>query len=86
MNAITTREAVKDLDAFVHAVINDIEPTIVIAQDGSKVVVLPIAEYNSLNETDFLLSNQNNAAKLRRALEQVEQGKLVSKSLAELDL
>ena len=86
MNAITTQEAAKDLDALVRSVIQNIEPTIVIAQDGSKVVVLSIEEYNALNETDYLLSNPQNAAKLHRALEQVQSGKVVSKTLNDLDL
>jgi antitoxin YefM len=86
MNAITTQEAVKDLEALVHSVIQGIEPTIVIAKDGSKVVVMPMEEYNSLSETDYLLSNQKTATKLRQALEQVASNQVVSKTLAELDL
>lgn len=86
MNAITTQEAAKDLDGLVRSVIQNIEPTIVIAQDGSKVVVLSIDEYNALNETDYLLSNPKNAAKLHRALEQVQSGNVVSKTFHDLDL
>ncbi len=86
MNAITTQEAVKDLEALVRSVIQGIEPTIVIAKDGSKVVVMPMEEYNSLSETDYLLSNQKTATKLRQALEQVASNQVVSKTLAELDL
>ncbi len=86
MNAITTQEAGKDLEALVHSVIQSIEPTIIIAQDGSKVVVMPIEEYNSLSETDYLFSNTKTTAKLRRALEQVQNNQVVSKTLAELDL
>lgn len=86
MNAITTQEAGKDLEALVHSIIQSIEPTIMIAQDGSKVVVMPIEEYNSLSETDYLISNPKTAYKLRQALEQVQNNQVVSKTLAELDL
>lgn len=86
MNAITTQEAGKDLEALVHSVIQGIEPTIMIAKDGSKVVLMPIEEYNSLSETDYLLSNPKTAHKLRQALEQVQNNQVVSKTLAELDL
>ena len=45
-------------------------------QDDDAVVVMSLAEYNSLKETEYLLSSRANAKHLMDSIEQMEAGKL----------
>ena len=47
MNAVTLKEAKRNLEQLVEQVIADAEPTIVVTDRGEQVVFLPLDEYNS---------------------------------------
>jgi antitoxin YefM len=57
MNAVTLKEAKRNLEQLVEQVIADAEPTIVVADSGEQVVIIPLDEYNSWKETLYLLGN-----------------------------
>lgn len=44
---------------------------------GKSVVVLSLDDYNTLNETSYLLSSDVNAARLRASIQQASEGKLI---------
>jgi PHD/YefM family antitoxin component YafN of YafNO toxin-antitoxin module len=46
--------------------------------------VLTLKDYNSLEETLYLLSSKANAEKLRLGIKQLKEGKVVKKSLKDL--
>ncbi|MBI3576071.1 MAG: type II toxin-antitoxin system prevent-host-death family antitoxin [Gammaproteobacteria bacterium] len=50
----------------------DREPVVITRRKGAPAVLLALAEYESLEETAYLLRNPANAAHLRRGLAQVE--------------
>lgn len=50
MNAVTLKDAKLNLERLVEQVIADAEPTIVVADSGDQVVLLPLDEYNSWTE------------------------------------
>jgi antitoxin YefM len=77
MNAVTINEAQKDLELLIERVISDVEPTIVCTDAGQRVVLLPLDEFNSWQETLYLLSNPANAEHLRRSIEEAQTGKTV---------
>ncbi len=50
----------------------DREPVVITRRKGAPAVLLALAEYESLEETAYLLRNPANATHLRRGLAQVE--------------
>ncbi len=68
MNAVTLKDAKKNLTQLLTQVVDDAEATIVILETGQQVVVLPFDEYSSWQETRYLLSNPANASHLRQSI------------------
>ncbi len=58
-------------------------PLLVTRRDGEAVVMLSLAEYESLEETLHLLGDPANAERLLRSIRQAEEGKLVEHDLIE---
>lgn len=83
MDAITTNQAIKDLDNLIDHVISDVEPTILFNNKGNKAVLMSLDEFSSWQETLYLLSNPANAAHLRRSIQEAEAGKIIEKELIE---
>ena len=74
MNAVTLKEAKLRLEQIVEQVIADAEPTILVTEAGRQVVFLPLDEYNSWQETLYLLGNPANADHLRRSIAEAKEG------------
>ena len=74
MDAITINQAKQNIDGLIEQVIADAEPTIICDDKGQKVVILSLDEFNSWQETLYLLSNPANAAYLRRSIQRKRQG------------
>ena len=70
MDAITINQAKQNIDRLIEQVIADAEPTIICDDKGQKVVILSLDEFNSWQETLYLLSNPANADHLRRSIEE----------------
>ena len=83
MNAVTLKEAKRNLEQLVEHVIADAEPTIVVADSGEQVVFLPLDEYNSWKETLYLLGSPANAEHLRRSIAEAQVGKGEERELLE---
>jgi len=75
MDAITTQHAIKNLDGLIEKVIADVEPTILCNEQGSRAVLISLDEFNSWQETLYLLSNPANAAHLQRSIQEAAEGK-----------
>ena len=83
MDAITINQAKQNIDGLIEQVIADAEPTIICDDKGQKVVLLSFDEFNSWQETLYLLSNPANAAYLRRSIQEDEDGKAIERELIE---
>ena len=83
MDAITINQAKQNIDGLIEQVIADAEPTIICDDKGQKVVLLSFDEFNSWQETLYLLSNPANAAYLRRSIQEDEDGKEIERELIE---
>lgn len=81
MNAIPVIQAARNLDALIEQIIEDTEPTILLNDKGSKAVLMSLDEFNSWQETLYLLSNPANAEHLRRSLQETREGKTVEREL-----
>ena len=82
MQAITLKDAKRNLPRLVEQVLADAEPRIVVTDQGGQVVVMPLDEFNSCKETMYLLSNPANAAHLRRSIAEAESGKAEKRELS----
>jgi antitoxin YefM len=83
MNAITVKEAERDLERLIEQVIADAEPTIVVTESGQRAVFVSLDEYNSWKETLYLLSNPVNAEHLRTSIAEAKAGKVSERELLE---
>ena len=81
MKAATTAEQCQNLDDLIAEVVSDAEPTLLANQQGHHAVLLSLDEYNSWQETLYLLSNPANAAHLRESIAEAEAGRVVEKEL-----
>jgi len=83
MNAITLNAAKKNLDHLITQVISDAEPAIICNDKGEKAVLLSLSEFNSWQETLYLLSNPANAEHLRKSIVEAKMGKTTERELIE---
>ncbi len=82
MQAVTLKDAKRNLPRLVEQVLADAEARIVVTDDGRQVVVMPLDEFNSWKETLYLLANPTNAAHLRRSIAEVESGQAAQRELS----
>jgi antitoxin YefM len=83
MDAITINQTKQNINRLIEQVIADAEPTIICDDKGQKVVLLSFDEFNSWQETLYLLSNPANAAYLRSSIQEDESGKAIERELIE---
>ena len=83
MNAITVNEALNQLERLIEQVAEDADPTIICGEQGQKAVLLSLEEFNSWQETVYLLSNPANTDHLRQSIAEEKAGKVAAQELIE---
>lgn len=83
MQVVSMTEARNNLKAIFDAVYNDNDEVVIHRKGKENVVVIPLNEYNSIKETNYLLSNKNNAKSLQESIKQLREGKFTQKDLVE---
>jgi antitoxin YefM len=73
----------KDIKSYVDEVIDEHETIIIPRSNKKGVVVISLAEYNSMMETAHLLSSPKNANRLRESIAQARNGEVIEKDLVE---
>ncbi|CAN5289097.1 YoeB-YefM toxin-antitoxin system antitoxin YefM [soil metagenome] len=81
MRAITYTAARENLAATIDRVCEDNAPVVITRNRDQAVVMLSLAEYESLEETAHLLRSPENAKRLLRSIEALERGEGVRKKL-----
>ncbi len=81
MQAVTLKDAKRNLPRLIEQVLADAEPRIVVTDTGEQVVVMPLDQFNSWKETLYLLSSPANAAHLRRSMAEAESGQVMEREL-----
>jgi antitoxin YefM len=78
MQAKTYSEARHDLKNVMDEACRNHEPILVTRRKGESVVILSLEDYESLIESEYLLSTPANAARLMQSLEEAKAGKRTS--------
>ncbi|MDG1071641.1 MAG: type II toxin-antitoxin system prevent-host-death family antitoxin [Akkermansiaceae bacterium] len=84
MKSVTYSAARENLAATMSKVCEDHDPVIITRKRNQAVVMLSLEDYESLQETAYLLRSPKNAQRLSEGIAQLEKGKGVVKSLDEL--
>lgn len=74
MQAINYTTARKELARTMDRVCQDHDPVIITRNNDRSVVIISLKDYESLQETEFLLRSPNNAKRLMRAIEADKKG------------
>jgi len=75
MNAISYTAARQNLAKTMEKVCDDHEPVIITRKGERSVVMLSLEDYQSLEETAYLLRSPKNVNRLMESIEQLEAGK-----------
>ena len=84
MTAMTYTAARETLAATMDRVCQDHNPVIITRNRDQSVVMLSLEDYESLQETAHLLRSPANAKRLMDAIADLNQGKGIQKSIADL--
>lgn len=75
MQALTYSEARHDLKNVMDEACRNHEPVLITRRKGESVVLLSLEDYESLMESEYLLSSPANAARLMQSLEEARSGR-----------
>jgi antitoxin YefM len=81
MNILTFSEARASLKSVMDDVCNDHTPTVITRVNGEHVVMLSLSDFNSIEETMYLLSSAKNASRLMESAAQIKAGKAQPREL-----
>jgi antitoxin YefM len=81
MNTITVKQAERNLKKVIRRTVNNVEPSVVITENGESVVILSLSEYNAWQKTLYLLSTPANAEHLRRSIAEDQAGYATERQL-----
>jgi antitoxin YefM len=83
MKAITYSAARETLASTMQQVCDDHEPVIITRKRDQAVVLMSLEDYESLQETSYLLRSPANASRLHAAIHQLEAGQGTERELPE---
>jgi antitoxin YefM len=81
VKSITYTAARENLASTINRVCEDQAPVVITRNRDQAVVMLSLAEYESLQETAYLLRSPANAKRLLKSIESLERGKGIRKKL-----
>lgn len=83
MDVVNYSDARQNLKEIMDRVVADVTQIVVTRQKSEPVVVVSLAEWNSISETLHLLSSPKNAERLLTAIRELDEGKGVAHELIE---
>lgn len=85
MEAISYTAARQNLAATMDKVIDGHDAVIITRQNAGAVVMMSLEDFNSMQETMYLLGNPANADRLRKSVADIESGKTRAFTFEELE-
>lgn len=85
MKTLSSTELRKNLSKLMDQVNDDHEPVIVTRASGKPAVLLSLEDYDSMDETAYLLFTKANREALRKAISEGEREQTVIKTMTELE-
>lgn len=82
MNVLTFSEARAGLKQAMDDVCRDHKPAVITRQRGEHVVLLSLNDFNSMEETMYLMGTPANASRLTRSIAQHKAGKAFTKEIS----
>ncbi|HAT3809877.1 TPA: YoeB-YefM toxin-antitoxin system antitoxin YefM [Morganella morganii] len=83
MKTLTYSEVRQNLTAAMNETVNDRIPILITRQKGTACVLLSLDEYQSLEETAYLMRSPNNARRLMDSIDELNAGKGLKKEINE---
>ena len=83
MNALPYTTVRENLAKTLDRVCDEHEPVLITRRKAESAVLLSLSDYDSLQETVYLLSSRRNAARLRDAVDEIAAGKAQQRDLIE---
>ena len=83
MEAVAYTSLKQDLNVYMDKVIQNQDSLIITRENNMNVVLISVDEYNSLIETNYLLSNEANVRHLGKSITQHKMGKTILRELCE---
>jgi antitoxin YefM len=83
VDAISYTNLRQNLKSYMDKVFQDHEPLIITRKNNENVVLMSLDEYNSLMETNYLLSSKTNAEHLQKSIGQHKSGKIRERTIYE---
>ena len=84
LDAISYSEARKNLASLMDSVCDDSDVVVITRRKARPVVLMSLDEYNSIQETAYLLRSPANAERLLESIAELQQGKAVPRALANI--
>lgn len=81
MKSKTYTEAREKLSDLIEKVCEDHDPLIITKRRDKAVVMISLEDYESLEETSYLLKSPRNAQRLLESIKEIEEGKGMEKDL-----
>ncbi|EGT3622911.1 MULTISPECIES: YoeB-YefM toxin-antitoxin system antitoxin YefM [Morganella] len=83
MKTLTYSEVRQNLTAAMNETVDDRIPILITRQKGTACVLLSLDEYQSLEETAYLMRSPNNARRLMDSIDELNAGKGLKKEINE---
>ena len=83
LDAISYSEARKNLATLMDSVCDDSDIVVITRRKARPVVLMSLDEYNSIQETAYLLRSPANAERLLESIAELQKGKAAPRALAD---
>lgn len=84
MRTLSSTDLRANLSSVMDQVNDDHEPVIVTRAKGKPVVMVSLEDWASMDETTYLLASPANKAALMRAIGELDAGRVITRTLADL--
>jgi antitoxin YefM len=86
LDAVNYSEARKNLSSLMESVCDDSDVIVITRRKARPVVMMSLDEYNSIQETGYLLRSPANAERLLESIAEMRKGNILKNALAPVEI